>query len=273
MIEKNKWPEDKKAAVILSVNLDGEQFWKGMFPDSLRRPKTLSMGDYGIKRGLDRVLKTYNDFNIKSTFFVPGMIALNHGDAIDKILDNGHEIALHGHTHRPMHELSLEEQEEEIAKGTEAILKTTGKKPTGFRTPEGELFTETLELLTKYGYKYSSSLYDEDRPYIHGFEKPLVEIPMNWAMHDFPYFAFNYGPSFPIGQSRVSSYERVTENYTEEFDAYLYYGLCYMAQFTPQSIGSPGKIQILEKVLSHITKHKDIWIGTCDELADFTMKK
>ena len=46
----------------------------------------------------------------------------------------------------------------------------------------------------------------------------LIEIPMNWNMHDFPYFAFNYGPAFPIGQSRVSSYKRVEENYIEEMD-------------------------------------------------------
>jgi len=258
----------KKSAVMLSVNLDGEQFWKGMFPDAVRRPKTLSMGDYGIKRGLDRVLKVLKDYEIKSTFFTPGMIIENHPDAIEKIVNAGHELAIHGHTHRPMHLLSLDEQQEEFEKSIEAAKKFTGKMPQGFRAPEGELFTSTLDLAVKNGLKYSSSLYDEDRPYIHtNLSSPLIEIPMNWNIHDFPYFAFNYGPAFPSGQSRVSSYERVCENYIEEFDAYLHYGLAYVAQFTPQSIGSPGKIQIMEKIVKHIREHSDeIWIGKCEDL-------
>lgn len=264
-----KWPNESKMAALLTVNLDGEQFWKGMFPEANSRPKTLSMGDYGINRGLDRVLKTYREYNIKSTFFIPGIIVENHPEAIEKILKDGHEIALHGHTHRPLHLLSLEEQEEELELGKAAIKKVTGKCPIGYRAPEGELFIESLNLVAKAGFIYSSSLYDGDKPYrMEGLEKPLIEIPMNWNTHDFPYFAFNYGPAFPSGQGRVSSYQRVMENYIQEFDAYLAYGLAYVAQFTPQSIGSPGKIQILEKILEHICKQDKVWIGTCEMLVN-----
>ena len=53
----------------------------------------------------------------------------------------------------------------------------------------------------------------------------------------------------------------------EEFDAYLHYGLTYVAQFTPQSIGSPGKIQILEKILEHMeAERENIRILTGEEL-------
>lgn len=257
-----------KMNAVFTVNLDGECFWSGMFEGTEKRPKTLSMGDYGIKRGLDRVLKTFRDHEIIGTFFVPGLIAKRHPEAIEKILKEGHELAFHGYTHRPMHTLSAEEIEEEFALGTEELTKAAGKPPVGFRAPEGEVTKKALETAVKYGYQYSSSFYDHDMPYPHqGLNGKLIEIPMNWNIHDFPYFAFNYGPAFPIGQSRVSSYQRVTENYIEEFDAYLYYGLTYVPQFTPQSIGSPGKIQILEKILEHTEKYRDqIRICTCEEL-------
>ncbi|MDD7113901.1 MAG: hypothetical protein PUH88_05460 [Lachnospiraceae bacterium] len=59
----------------------------------------------------------------------------------------------------------------------------------------------------------------------------------------------------------------MTENYIEEFDAYLHHGLSYVPQFTPQSIGSPGKIQILETILDHVDQKRDqIRICTCEEL-------
>ena len=269
MKEYRTWPDGAKMAALITINLDGEQFWKGMFPDSVRRPKTLSMGDYGIVRGLDRVLKTLRDHEIPSTFFVPGMVAENHPEAIEKIMKDGHEIALHGYSHTPMHLLTAEQQEEEMEKGKEALKQLTGVTPAGFRAPEGELTAVTMDLMAKAGFLYSSSLYDNDKPYEYPVkEGQLIEIPMNWDLHDFPYFAFNYGPAFPSGQGRVASYKRVAENYMEEFDAYHQLGLAYVAQFTPQTIGSPGKIQIMEQVLDHICGFDGVWTGTCKDLVE-----
>ncbi len=254
-----------KMNVAITVNLDGESFWQGMFEGTQKRPKTLSMGDYGIKRGLDRVLAVLRSHEIPATFFVPGVIAIRHPDALEKIQKGGHEIAFHGHTHRPMHSLTKEEIREEFALGTDILKKRTGVLPTGFRAPEGEITQTAFDMAKEYGYLYSSSLYDRDMPYQRN---GLVEIPINWNLHDFPYFAFNYGPSFPLGQSRVSSYQRVEENYIEEMDAYLHYGLTYVPQFTPQSIGSPGKIQILEHILEHLDTLRDqVELYTCRELA------
>lgn len=269
MVAVEKWPHGARCAVLLTINLDADQFWLGMFPESATRPKTLSMGGYGIKRGLDRVLYTLRSYHIRTTFFVPGRVAERYPQAIEKILNDGHELALHGHTHTNMALLSPEEQLAELEQGQAALYRLSGKMPVGFRAPEGELTLKTLALAKQQGFLYSSSLYDDDRPYWLDLPEgeTLLEIPMHWELHDFPYFAFNYGPAFPIAQSRVSSYYQVTKTYQREFDGYYRYGLAYVAQFTPQSIGSPGKIKILEDVLAHITKAEDIWIGTCGELA------
>lgn len=261
----------KKMNTIFTVNLDGECFWQGIFEGTEKRPKTLSMGDYGIKRGLDRVLKVFREHEIQGTFFIPGLIAERHPEAVEKIMKDHHEIAFHGYSHRPMHLLSPEVIGEEFEKGTEILTRLTGCRPKGFRAPEGEVKETAFAAAEKFGYEYSSSLYDNDMPYKRG---SLIEIPMNWNIHDFPYFAFNYGPAFPIGQSRVSSYKRVEENYIEEMDAYLHYGLTYVAQFTPQSIGSPGKIQILEHILEHMeTIRGEMNIMTCEELVQEMNKR
>lgn len=255
---------NQKMNTLITVNLDGESIWSGMLGATDARPKTLSMGGYGIKRGLDRVLAVLKEHEIPATFFVPGVIAEMHPESIEKIMDHGHEIALKGHTHRSFHLLSEEELCQEFELGTAALKKLTGKNPIGFRAPEGEVTETAFETAVKYGYLYSSSLYDNDMPYMRG---KLLEIPMNWDIHDFPYFAFNYGPSYPIGQSRVASYKRVEENYIEEMDAYDHYKITYVAQFTPQSIGSPGKIMILKHIMEHLETIRDhMDIMTCEEL-------
>lgn len=267
MTEVGKMEQRKeKMIVAVTVNLDGESFWQGMFEGTGKRPKTLSMGDYGIKRGLDRVLAVLKEHEVRGTFFVPGVIAQRHPEAIEKILKGDHEIAFHGHTHRPMQTLTAEEIREEFEQGTGILKERTGVCPVGFRAPEGEVTEAAFRTAEEFGYRYSSSLYDRDMPYRRG---GLLEIPMNWNIHDFPYFAFNYGPAFPLGQSRVSSYRRVEENYIQEMDAYLHYGLTYVPQFTPQSIGSPGKIMILEHILEHLDTIRDrAELVTCRELAE-----
>ena len=45
-----------RGQVAVSVNLDAETLWLGLFAESVRMPKTLSMGEYGPRHGLQRVL-------------------------------------------------------------------------------------------------------------------------------------------------------------------------------------------------------------------------
>ena len=74
MVMNFKWKDNKKCAVAITVNLKGEYFWLSMFPDSKNKPKTLSLGTFGIDVGLDRVLDLFENYDIKSTFFIPGAI-------------------------------------------------------------------------------------------------------------------------------------------------------------------------------------------------------
>lgn len=128
MAKEVYWPDGAQCVVLLTVNLDADQFWLGMFPDSITRPKTLSMGEYGIKRGLDRVLRTFEEYNIKTTFFVPGKVADNYPEAIEKIIGYKHELAVHGNTHTSMHLLTADQQIEEMEKAKEALEKISGIK-------------------------------------------------------------------------------------------------------------------------------------------------
>ncbi|MCR4436045.1 MAG: polysaccharide deacetylase [Clostridiales bacterium] len=268
--EKNGWKCKKDCAVAVTINLDGEYFWLSMFPDSVNKPKTLSMGTFGLKRGLDRILDTADRFNIPCTFFVPGKIAETYPQKILEIAKRGHEIANHGYAHENFSKLTLQEQRESLIKCNEAVERICGKKPVGFRAPEGELTKETLKLLYDSGFLYSSSLYNDDRPYfieLDGKTTDLVEIPLQWQLSDFPYFAFNYSPAFPAGQGRIANYTQVLNNWKYEFTGYANSGLAYVLQLDPQTIGTPGRIGLLEELLEFITSSHDVWFCTCSELA------
>jgi hypothetical protein len=116
----------------------------------------------------------------------------------------------------------------------------------------------------------------DDRPYfreINGKVTDIVEMPAHWELDDFPYFMFNYFPAFPAGQGRIANYNQVLSIWTDEFDGYYKYGLNYMIMFHPQTIGTPGRIFLMERLLTHMTNKPGVWFATCSELADFWRKQ
>lgn len=111
-----------------------------------------------------RFLRLIDKYNIKVTFFVLGrdvLIAENR-EIVQDIIKRGHEIANHTMNHFTNPSFSLlprAKKVEEIAHAEEAIFKTTGSKPIGFKAPaysinDGELF----DILEKREYLYDSSV-------------------------------------------------------------------------------------------------------------------
>lgn len=267
-----KLPAGKKCAAFVTVNLTAEFFWLSLDKKAADMPKTLSLGQYGMSHGLPRLLEMLDEFGIKATFFVPGRTAETYPDAIKEIVERGHEIACHGYEYENFGLLSYEEQEERIAKAVKAIEDACGKKPAGFRAPMGDLMLEALNLARKYGMKYSSDLFDDDRPYFMDVNEDgdqMLQIPMQWANFDLPYFAFNYRPAFPTGQGRIANYSNVLSNWKDEFTGHYNHNLCYTLQLDTQTTGSPGRSALVKEFFEYMTAHEGVWFTTGSELLKF----
>ncbi|WP_130861384.1 polysaccharide deacetylase family protein [Bacilliculturomica massiliensis] len=265
-----KWPEGRKCAAMVTVNLDAEFFWLELDPACVNMPKTLSMGQYGMTRGLGRLLEAFEKRGIKATFFVPGKTAELYGEQMREIAAAGHEIACRGYACENLALLPPEEQRELIARGAQAVEKSCGVKPAGFRAPNGEITLETLRIVRDLGMSYSSCLSDDDRPYYKDLgDGRLLEIPAHWAMYDLPYFAFNYNPAFPAGQGRIANYSGVLSNWKDEFYGYHRCGLCYVLQLDPQTAGNPGRIGIVEELLDYMEELGGTWFATGSQMLDW----
>lgn len=267
-----KWPNGSRCAVLLSVDLDAELVWLQFDSSTKDRPKTLSIGEYGPLRGLPRVLDALENEGVKSTWMVPGANAVKYASEVRSVVERGHEIGNHGYFHENFGMLSRDEQRATLLRANDAIEQTCGQRPAGFRTPAGDMTAELNELLLELGFSYSSSMRGDDRPYMvemNGETTQLVEIPAHWELDDFPYFMFNYLPAFPAGQGRIASYDEVLSNWRMDFDGYYDMGLCYVIMFHPQTIGTPGRIQLLEELISYMKSKENVWFATGCELADW----
>src|SRR5262249_48208357 len=103
----------------------------------------------------------------------------------------------------------------------------------------------------------------EDRP------TGVVELPMHWELDDFPYFMFNYTPPFPAGQGRIASYSQVLNTWKTEFNGYYDLGLCFVLVLHPETIGTPGRVQLLEELIEHMRSKPGVWFATGAEVSEW----
>ena len=91
------WPGGAKAAVLLSFDVDNETV-------TIRYGETsvgaLSMGQYGARVGLERVVKLLDGRKIPASFFIPSVSLSLHPEMGPLIAKSGrNEIAVHGWVH------------------------------------------------------------------------------------------------------------------------------------------------------------------------------
>jgi peptidoglycan/xylan/chitin deacetylase (PgdA/CDA1 family) len=261
-----RWPDRAKAAVVITVEFDAELFWLRLDPSVNERPSTRSIGEAGALRGAPRLLGALGAAKVPSTWFVCSDLVERYREVVEAVAADGHCIASRGPGLVDFAASTPDEQRAALESSRERLGRVLGTAPTGFRPP-GDVTEQTIELLLETGYRWSSITRGDDRPlFLSGADgrgrDAIVDIPRSWDLDDASRFLFNYGPPYPRGQGRIAPYGAVLEDWISEFDAVVEFGRCFVLTLEPQSIGSAGRVGLLEELLDHITARTDIWITT-----------
>jgi hypothetical protein len=117
--------------------------------------------DYRFREAIGPLISGLNSKDAKATFFVVGSLAPAWKDDMRELAAQGHEIGLHGYTHRFLAELGPAGFADELERGRDALSEILGSSPRGFRAPYFSLTAETPwapELIASAGFTYSSSV-------------------------------------------------------------------------------------------------------------------
>ena len=256
------WPNGAPSAAVVSFDFDAEEVWIGEDPKNADRPGTLSQGTYGAKVAVPRILDLLDRLSIKASFFVPGRVAERYPNRVREIISAGHEIGHHGYTHTSPTALTREQEESELVKG-KAVLEALGAEVVGYRSPSWDLSPHTLDLLVSHGFRYSSNLMDDIRPYRHP-KHPIIELPVHWTIDDAPHFWLDAA----TWVNTIRSAAEVEALWHEELEGYMALGGMFMLTMHPQVIGRPGRLLMLERFLRHLSGQKDIWVTTARKVAE-----
>ncbi|MBI5879476.1 MAG: polysaccharide deacetylase [Chloroflexi bacterium] len=253
--------------IMLTFDLDAESGALASDPSNATRPGVLSIGQYGPRVGVHRLLRLLAAEGILVTFFVPGWVVDRYPAAIEAIVKAGHEIGHHGYTHTPPAQFPDRAAEEaELVKGLESIVRATGQRPTGYRSPSWDFSPHTLSLLEQYSFQYSSNLMDDDAAYRHTLDgKPtnLVELPIQWMNDDAPFFLFRPGSQRPI-QPASHAFEIWTEELAALHDEP---GKLFVLTMHPQLSGRPSRVRMLRRFIAFARSLGHVEFRRCGDVA------
>ncbi|WP_028621074.1 polysaccharide deacetylase family protein [Pseudomonas sp. Ant30-3] len=267
MADSKTWPDGYRCAVVLTVDYNDIHGILTQAPEVAGRDKTLSVWRYGTQRGVERLLGLFEELNVASSWFIPGIVAEENPAHVRAIQAGGHEIACAGYRHQNYDHLDLAAQSADIARGCEALETLTGQRPSGFRIPAGNGAPGFIQALKDQGIRWSSSWRGDDLPFAHPTAPEVIELPLHYELEDEPYFAFNLSPAVPPAQSRIASYSHTLSNLQMDFAGFHRFGLCYVLRLHPEIIATPGRIGVLRELLEGIQQHDDVWMATGADVA------
>ena len=139
----------------------------------------------GITNKLSLIAETTNlildllkKHEAKATFFILGELICQNQALLRRIFEEGHEIAFHGFTHRPLYEVQAEGLKREINLFRQSISAILGDVVIrGFRAPNFSLNQNTawaIDILKEHNFQYDSSIFPLDIGF-YGVNKVPIE--------------------------------------------------------------------------------------------------
>jgi peptidoglycan/xylan/chitin deacetylase (PgdA/CDA1 family) len=273
-MERFVWPEGYQSAAIFTFDVDAscaQQFREGTTLGSH------SVGDYGPKVGLPRILNLLDKYALKAVFFVPAWIAERFPERIKEIHGRGHEIGSHGYLHENFLLLSDDEEREIHDKSLKVLTDIVGTPPRIFRSPGAPFTSRTIKFLLERGYDSDSCSMRDYFPFmvsLDGEETDMVELPNSWPMADSQYF--RGGPHASAMGSTflpISAPNEVIDYWIAEFDGTHELGGLFQTLCHPLAIGRVSRLRMLEKLLRHIKATPGVWITSAREVVNWVFEK
>jgi polysaccharide deacetylase family protein (PEP-CTERM system associated) len=164
--------------MVNAFTIDVEDYWNILSRDWLSEDIEPTKA---VVRNTEWFLQTLGDHNVKATFFILGEVAKKFPSLVRKIAEEGHEIGIHGFSHRQIFKLTEEEFRCEIADCKKLLEDITSSCVLGHRAPAFSIMPQTkwaLEILAQEGFKYDSSVYpiSGKRYGWPGFSKDICKI-------------------------------------------------------------------------------------------------
>lgn len=261
------WPGGKRIGVFFRVACEGWSAgaWPSLGPmgNPLKPgvPDLNALGwvEYGMRRGIHRILAVLERHRIKTTVILCGVLAERYPQVVRRIAEAGHDLVAHSYGMDTIPAYLDEEQERAVIRRTTELIETaSGVRPRGWISPRATPSPRTARLLTEAGYEWHGDTMNDDLPYVVRFgDRPIVAFPGGMEMNDTPlYIRYGNSPRMMLEMfDDWLDYVRKHENGAARIDPSIH----------AHVFGRVAGIHVFEQLIEKAKAADDIWIGTRQE--------
>jgi polysaccharide deacetylase family protein (PEP-CTERM system associated) len=148
--------------VVNAMTIDVEDYFQvSAFDDVVKREEWEARPSRVVCNTM-RLLQLFDEYSVKSTFFVLGWVADRFPGLVRDIAAAGHELASHGYGHRIVYSQTPDEFREDVRRAKGTIENVSGQEVGGYRAPSFSITKDSLwalDVLVEEGYRYDASIF------------------------------------------------------------------------------------------------------------------
>ena len=264
------WPEGKRLAVHLSLNVEHFAFGEGLgndyaVPHPQPNQRSFAWRDYGNRVGAWRLLELADAYDLPYGLLTNTELYDYCPEMIKAFSERGDEIVGHGRTNAERQiDMNLEEERACIFESAAEIEKHEGARPKGWLAPYISQTHHSLELLKEAGFRYMMDWSLDDQPvWFRTAHGPILSIP----------YAHDLNDSFECIGRRTPS-QLHCANLIDQFDEMLEESerrpLVMPIVLHSFILGQPYRLRQFRRVIEHIMQHRDrIWLTRPGAICDY----
>jgi peptidoglycan/xylan/chitin deacetylase (PgdA/CDA1 family) len=267
-----RWPNNARVAFWVGINIEHFKIdrpgtamhpFPGIIPDIYN----YSWRDYGVRVGIWRLMTLLDRLGIKAGVLLNSDVCIQYPVIVEECVKRGWEILGHGITNSQFLAGMSEDQEREVIRTVVRTIKdATGKAPRGWLGPALAETFNTPDILAEEGLGYVCDWCNDDQPYEMRVRKGrLLSLPYGIELNDIPMFLEFKATPDAFRQAICDQFDQLHAEGAET-------GRVTCIALHPFIIATPWRIKYLEQALQYVLRHKDVWVATPGEIADWYTK-
>lgn len=148
--------------IVNAMSVDVEDYFHVSVFDGIVPRSAWATMESRVHANTVRLLDMFDEFEVRSTFFVLGWVGERHPDLVAEIAKRGHEIASHGYAHRLVYDQTRAAFRDDVRRAKGLLEDASGRPVVGYRAPSYSITPRSLwavDVLIEEGYQYDSSIF------------------------------------------------------------------------------------------------------------------
>ena len=269
-----QFPNGARVAFWIGLNIEHYEIDKpstsifggtaGLVPD----PLNYGWRDYAPRVGLWRMMEILDKHGIRASVLLNSDVCKYYPEIIEEGNKRNWVWLAHGKNNSTLQAgMDIDQERAYLTDIVTTLKKSTGKQPRGWLGPALSETFNTPDLLEELGITYVCDWCNDDQPFkLNTKRGKMISVPYSIEVNDIPLFV---GKSF----SGEDFYQLLVDQFDVLYEEGKHTGRVMCVALHPFVTGLPFRSKYLDKALAYITSHRDVWLPTSDEIAEWYVNR